>query len=389
MADELTDKGLANFTEVAARHVEGGEVPGVVALVARGEQVHVAAEGALGVGRPPVRRDSLFRIASISKPVTAVATLSLVGEGRLDLDEPVDRWLPELANRRVLRTLGSALEDTVPADRAISARDLLTFTFGFGVAMEMFTSPAPLPIVEAEGEAGLFTLGPPQPDLQPPPDTWLARLGELPLMAQPGERWLYNTGASVLGVLAARVAGEPFEQVLASRVLEPLGMRDTSMWTQDTARLATSYVERPDGLEIWDEPTGRWSRPLPFPDGAAGLLSTVDDLWAFARMLLANGAAVVPQALVEQMTTNQLTDEQRHREGGAILRGQGWGFCQAVVTDGPRAGAFGWAGGLGTTWLVDPVRDLVVIVLTQRMFTSPTPPAVHDDLQTAAFEALG
>ena len=384
----LTEEGVASFGATARRHVDDGEVPGVVALLARGDEVHVEAAGVLGGGRDPVQRDSLFRIASTTKPITAAATLALVDEGVLDLDEPVDGLLPELASRRVLARVDSPLDDTVPATRAITLKDLLTFTFGFGFSMEMFGQGEPIPIVAAERAAGLYTLGAPEPDRQPPPDVWLARLGELPLIAQPGERWLYNTGASVLGVLCARAAGVPFEDVLVAKVLEPLRMSDTAMWTADAARLATAYAWTPSGLVVWDEPTGRWSRPPAFPDGAAGLVSTVDDLHRFARMLLAGGDGVVSPALVAQMTTNQLTVEQRRKEGGVILQGQGWGYCQAVVTDGERAGAYGWSGGLGTTWLVDPVRDLVVIVLTQRMFSSPTPPAVHADLQAAAYEAV-
>ena len=196
----------------------------------------------------------------------------------------------------------------------------------------------------------------------------MAALGALPLLAQPGERWLYNTGASVLGVLLSRATGTSFDEVLSTRLFAPLGMRDTSMWTSETDRLATAYAPTDHGLELWDPPDGAWSRPPAFPDGAAGLVSSVDDLLAFARLLLAGGEPLLDGALVAEMTTNQLTAEQREREGGAILRGLGWGFCLAVAVEGPRAGAFGWDGGLGTSWLVDPNSELVVIVLTQRMF---------------------
>ena len=189
-----------------------------------------------------MQRDSLFRIASTSKPIVAAATLALVAEGLISLDEPVDELIPELADRRVLVRMDGPLQETVPAVRAITARDLLTFTFGFGMTMAMFMSPEPWPIVTAEGELGLTTFGPPDPDLQPDPDTWIANLGTLPLLAQPGERWLYNTGASVLGVLLARAAEQPLGEVLRTRLFEPLGMRDTAFWTTETGRLATSYM---------------------------------------------------------------------------------------------------------------------------------------------------
>jgi CubicO group peptidase (beta-lactamase class C family) len=388
MSEGLRDEGVTRFAALAKESVDRGEVPGLVALVASGDDVHVAVEGAQTLDGAPMRRDTLFRIASLTKPISAAAAMTLVADG-LDLDEPVDSLCPELASRRVLTRLDARLDETVPAARAIAVRDLLTFTFGFGVAMEMFTSPAELPIVRAEREAGLHTLGPPAPDLQPEPDAYLARLGALPLIAQPGERWLYNTGASVLGVLLARADERPFDEVLRTRLFDPIGMDDTSMWTKDPDRLATAYAASDDGFEVWDDPDGQWSRPPAFPDGAAGLVSTVDDLHRFAQCCLDRGAGVIPAPLVDAMTTNHLTDEQRAREGGAILQGSGWGFCQAVVTDGPRTGAFGWTGGLGTSWLVDPARALTVIVMTQRLFTSPVLPNVHEALQSAAFEAVG
>jgi CubicO group peptidase (beta-lactamase class C family) len=333
-----------------------------------------------------VARDSIFRIASTTKPITAAATLAVAAEGLIGLDEPVDRLLPELAGRRVLRRMDGRLDDTVPAARAITVRDLLTFTFGFGMVGEMFAAPKPWPVVAATQELRLATIGPPDPPVPPDPDTWIAALGSLPLLAQPGERWMYNTGAQVLGVLLARAAAQPFSEVLATRIFEPLGMRDTGFWTADTYRLATAYRPAPDGLAVWDEPGGKWSRPPAFGDGAAGLVSTADDLLAFARMLLRGGAPVLPAHAVRAMTTDQLTPAQKARGGllPGFFDGRSWGFCQAVYD----SGAFGWDGGLGTSWLVDPSQDLTVIVLTQRMFESPDPPQVHRDIQAAAYAAL-
>ena len=240
----LTAAGLTGLHAAAERHVGDEKVPGLVALVARGDQVHVEALGRLSAGGPPVTRDSIFRIASTTKPITAAATLAVAAEGLIGLDEPVDRLLPELANRRVLRRMDGPLDDTVPAARAITARDLLTFTFGFGMVGEMFAAAQPWPVVAAAGELRLATIGPPDPPVPPDPDTWIAALGSLPLLGQPGERWMYNTGAQVLGVLVARAAGQPFSEVLATRIFEPLGMRDTGFWAADTRRLATAYRAR-------------------------------------------------------------------------------------------------------------------------------------------------
>jgi CubicO group peptidase (beta-lactamase class C family) len=376
--------GLAELRAVAEQYVGDDRVPGLVALVASGPDVHVEALGCLTIGGAPVEPDSVFRIASTTKPITAAATLVLVDEGLLALDEPVDLLLPELAGRRVLRRMDGPLAETVPAERAITTRDLLTFTFGFGMAAEMFAAAQPWPVVQAVEALRLSTLGPPDPAVPPDPDTWIAGLGSLPLLAQPGERWLYNTGAHVLSVLNARAAGMPFPEVLRSRIFGPLGMRDTGFVAEDVRRFATAYRPTPDGLVVVDEPDGAWSAPPAFPDGAAGLVSTVDDLLAFARMLLAGGQPVLSSSLAQEMTVDQLSAEQRV-SGQAFLDGAGWGFGLAVQ----ESGAYGWDGGLGTSWLVDPVRDLVVIVLTQRMFESPSLPPVHRQIRAAAFRALG
>jgi CubicO group peptidase (beta-lactamase class C family) len=382
----LDKDGLERFGAVAASHLGDEKVPGLVALVACGDQVHVEALGTLSVGERPVERTSLFRIASTTKPITATATLALVREGLLELDEPVDRLLPELANRRVLRRMEGPLDDTLPADAPVTVRGLLTFTFGFGMAPEMFMAPEPWPVVAAATEAGLATIGPPQPDDFVDPDTWIARFGELPLLAQPGERWLYNTGAHVLSVLCARAVGTSYDEVLRTRIYEPLGMRETGFYTEDVERLATAYMPTADGLAVWDSPDGQWSRRPSFHDGAAGLVSTVDDLLAFARMLLRGGGPVLATDQVREMNRDYLTAEQREF-GSAFLGGRGWGLGTSVVLDGPWAGAIGWDGGLGTSFLVHPARDLVVIVLTQRLFEAAQAPAVHADLQAAALAA--
>jgi CubicO group peptidase (beta-lactamase class C family) len=251
----------------------------------------------------------------------------------------------------------------------------------------MFSAPEPWPVVAASIELGLSTIGPPNPDVQPDPDTWIAGLGSLPLVAQPGERWLYNTGASVLGVLLARATGQPFGEVLRTRLFEPLGMRETAFWATDTDRLATAYVATKNGLKVWDEPDGRWSRPPAFGDGAGGLVASADDLLAFGRMLLRGDTPVLSPDSVKGMITDQLTDAQKGRGGltPRFFERQSWGFCQAVY----GSGAFGWNGGFGTSWRVDPAHDLVVIVCAQRLFDSPELPAVHRDIQSAVYAGLG
>lgn len=386
----MTMRARGTFTEVgreelgaAAAALLAEDLPGAVVLAAHGDEVHVEARGTVAVGRAPVARDSLFRIASITKPVVAAAVGTLLQDGALHLDEPVDRLLPELADRRVLRRPDAALDDTVPAERPISIRDVLTYTCGWGQSMALFAADPPWPIATAMGSGRLNTMGPPRPDVPPEPDTWLAELAELPLLAQPGERWLYNTSGQLLGVLAARAAGEPLPDLLRSRVLAPLGMTDTA-FTGDPARLVTAY----EAGAAWDPPDGLWSTPPRFPDGAAGLVSTADDLLAFARMLLARDGGVVDPSFIAAMTSDQLTPAQR-AGSGFLDEATSWGYGVSVTISGPRAGSFGWAGGLGTTWHVDPVRDLVVVTLTQRSFASPDDFAVHAATIDAAYAALG
>ena len=375
------DAAFARVDEVVGRAVEQGQVPGVVAAVARGEIVHVAMAGTTAVGGAPMRRDTLFRISSTTKPMTAAVVLSLVDDGLLELDGSVDELLPELSGRRVLRRPDGPLDQTVPAERPITVRDLLTFTWGFGMQGAMFMAPEPWPIVTAALERQLSTFGPPQPGTMPDPDTWIARLGELPLLAQPGERWLYQAGSQVLGVLAARAAGAPFEFVLRERLFGPLGMTDTAFHAADTSRLSTAYETRDGRLVVSDPPDGQWSRPPLFPDGSGGLVSSVDDVVAFGRMLMRGGSPVLKPATVAAMTRDQLTAEQRANvwPGFSFLEDRGWGFGVSVLDDG----RYTWEGGFGTAWSNVPSQDLTVVVLTQRAADESGMPAVCDDVLAA------
>src|SRR5512146_2513501 len=293
MTAGFTDEGLAALDAVLGRHPASGAVPGLVALVARGGQVHVTTAGHLALdGGAPIGRDAIFRIASLTKPVTGVAAMLLIQDGAMALDDPVERWLPELRERRVLRSYDAELSDTVPAERRITVEDTLSFRLGFGSIF----SPQPLPILEAERALDLKTLGPPWPPTRHTPDQWLAAFGSLPLLDQPGERFRYNTGATLAGILIERVTGAPLAEVLHKRVFEPLGMTDTAFWVpaaklgRFTSMYAPSQVAglfgggAADGAELAliDPPDGWYAAPPSLPDGAAGLVSTVDDLGAFA-----------------------------------------------------------------------------------------------------------
>jgi CubicO group peptidase (beta-lactamase class C family) len=379
---------------ILRQHIETGYMPGAVALIAHADAAELVIIGDKARERQdPLARDSIFRIASMTKPITAAATMMLVEDGRLRLNEPVERWLPELANRRVLRQIGSPLDDTVPAKRPITVEDLLTFRCGLGIVL---AAPDTLPIQRQIAALQLVGFGPPDPASPIGPDEWLRRLGTLPLMAQPGEQWLYNTGAYILGVLLARVSGSSLPALLQKRVFEPLGMQDTAFFVPQAkrARLVSSYRLEAGRPQLDDAPaSSAWGSPPAFPDGGAGLVSTADDYRAFSRLLLAHGRTdrrrLLSPASVAAMTTDHLTPAQR--AGGAVILGdgRGWGLGMSVVVEttaeGLPVGTYGWNGGLGTTWVADPHSGLTAILLTQTMFTSPVAPAVHQEFWHAVF----
>jgi CubicO group peptidase (beta-lactamase class C family) len=283
----------------------------------------------------------------------------------------------------VVARLDAAVDDTVPADRPVSLRDLLTLRLGFGFVLAPGTHPA----FDAAVAAGVAP-GPPDPARPLPPDEWLHRFGTVPLLQQPGTAWMYDTAFSVLGVLIARAAGQPLADVLHERIFGPLGMTDTGFAVPDAAvdRLAAAYAPAPapdGGLVLVDAPAASaWRRPPVFPDAANGLVSTVDDYLAFARTLLQPGALLSP-ATVELMTTEQLTADQR-TAAAPFLDGRGWGLGVSV---GVEPGRFGWDGGLGSSWSADPARDLTAVLMTQRL-DSPEPFGLRSDFWAAVHRAV-
>jgi CubicO group peptidase (beta-lactamase class C family) len=379
--------------------VERGEVPGIVTLISRRGGVEVETYGVRTLeGREPISRDTIFRIASMTKPIAAVAAMILTEECKVRLDEPVDRLLPELANRRVLKRIDAPLDDTVPANRPITLRDLLTFRLGIGIVM---APPGTYPIQRALAEQRVAAV-PPTPQGPPAPDEWIRRLGLLPLMAQPGERWLYGIGANVLGVLIARASGQPLETFMRERIFEPLGMKDTAFHCPPDKLDRFSACYQTDlaagGLRTNDpaDESSQWGRPPAFPAAAGGLVSTIDDFFAFANMMRTRGGSgrrrIISRASFEVMTTNQLTAEQRSTAGMILPSNGGWGFGLSVALErdnlwgGP--GTYGWFGGAGSSWANDPVEDVIGILLTTRMFDSPAGPVVLHDFWTSTYQAI-
>jgi CubicO group peptidase (beta-lactamase class C family) len=381
---------------VLSRHVESGTVPGLVALAYQRGREHAEVIGTTGFGSSmPMRRDTIFRLASTTKPITAAGAMILVEECRLRLDDPVDEWLPELKDRRVLRTVDSPIDDTVPAKRPITLRDLLTFRSGYGEAF--FLSPS-CPFQAALSGAGLSLAEWP---FAGTPDEFMKRLGALPLVHQPGERWLYHTSGEILGVLIARVTGTSLGEFLRERIFEPLGMADTgfSVPEADLHRLPACYgTDMVTGkLTVLQEAGGGYAaQPGGFESGAGGLVSTADDLLAFGRMMLVNGGGerILSRPSVDLMTMDHLTPDQK--AASPFFEGfwdsRGWGLGMSVVTarrdvaDGP--GRFGWDGAFGTSWYVDPVEELVGVLMVQRRPDRLGLPPVTFDFWTSAYQLI-
>jgi CubicO group peptidase (beta-lactamase class C family) len=373
--------------------IDRGYLPGAVALVSQGEDCSIVALGQRSLGdTSAMDADAIFRISSMTKPVTAVAILQLIEDGRLSLDEPVERLLPELANRRVLARVDGPLDETVPVRRAMTVEDLLTFRSGWGLVL---APPDTTPLQRRISELGLIGFGPPDPASPVGPDQWLARLGSLPLMAQPGERWLYNTSACILGVLAARAAGRSLAEHMEERIFEPLGMKDTAFHIPPTkVRRFGSAYRSAAGLELADPAVGSaWSKMPAFADGSAGLVSTAADFLNFSRMLLGGGEylarRVLSEASVAAMTRNYLSPDQRTAAQPFLTRGFGWGYGTSVIVDATDeripVGSWTWCGGLGTSWVADPRTRTTAILMTQTMFDSPNSRSAHERFWLDAF----
>lgn len=352
--------------------VDQGALAGVVTLIwRRGEVVQVNTIGQRDIAAGlPMERDTIFRIASMTKPVTTLAALMLVEEGKLKLGDPVTRWLPELKDMQVLKAADGPLNDVVPALRDITVEDLMTHRAGLAYG---FTSIGPIAHAH-EGELGSPLANPYTPD------EWMTRLGALPLSYQPGERFHYSHATDVLGFLVARVEGKPIGQILKERIFDPLGMVDTGFWTppEKRGRLAKLYEASPEGglKDVsWSDP----ETPAAFEGGGGGLVSTADDYLKFARLMLGrgevNGVRLAKPETIDLMISNRLTDEQRGHAflGMPFWLSQGFGLGTSMVLDAEKhqwmgaggAGAFGWPGAFGTWWQADPVNDMILIYLIQ------------------------
>lgn len=350
---------------------DAGLLAGAVTVVWwRGKVLQVNEIGYRDVdARLPMQRDTLFRIASMTKPVTVAAAMSLVDEDKLALGDPIVRWLPEFADMRVLDDPTGPLDRTHPVQRAILVEDLLTHTsglaYGFSVGGPISRAYARLPFGQG-------------------PDTWLAEVAGLPLVHQPGERLTYSHAIDVLGVLISRIEGKPYYQVLDERILQPLGMTDTGFFVSvDGRRRAATMYRLDDSDRLQHGVMGQpHISPPAFCNAGGGLWSTADDYLRFVEMLMRdgtlNGVRVLSPESTHSMRTDRLTDAQKRHPflGAPFWIGRGFGLNLSVVTDsaksaplfGPgRVGAFGWPGAYGTWWQADPAADLILLYLIQNL----------------------
>ena len=349
--------------ELLIHHVDAGTIPGGVALLGAGD-VEVVAAGVASIGGGPMGQDAIMRIQSMTKAITSVAALRLVEARHLELDQSLVDWLPELADRQVLRDPTAELDDTVPARRAITLRHLLTNTSGYGMVIR--ASPLQQAMAANGTEAG------PEP-LAMGAEEWLRRLLELPLVFQPGEGWRYHHSFGVLGILISRVTGRPLGKHLAEDLFGPLGMTDTALWVAEgkLGRLPAAYRHGDKGL-VETEPAGGgfYAGPPPFDVSHGELVSTARDYHRFTRMLAGggrvNGQQVISPDHLQQMASDQVPAACKTADSffPGFWDGMGWGFGVAVKTEGSQRGRIGWSGGQGTDFFVDP-DGTVGILLTQ------------------------
>jgi CubicO group peptidase (beta-lactamase class C family) len=396
----LSRARLARMHDALKRHVDSGRLPGLVALISRRDEVHAHEIGTLAFGQSaPMRRDTIFRLASVTKPITAVAAMILVEECKLRLEDPVEELLPELANRKVLRTIDSELDDTIPAKRSITLQDLLTFRSGYGeVSLISPMCPLHKAMIEAQLPLSAWMF-------RGTADEFMQRLSTLPLADQPGQRWLYHLSSDILGILIARASGKPLSAFMQECIFEPLGMNDTGFKIAESQldRLATCYQTDFLSGEVTALPDAAEDRITTLPAfesgaGARGLVSTAEDLFAFGRMMLNCGAygkqRILSRASVKLMAADHLTPEQKAASqffGDNFWESRGWGFGLSVVTGRTEIGGpgrFGWDGAFSTSWYVDPQEELVGVLMAQVRPGALRMPALVRDFWTSAYQAI-
>jgi CubicO group peptidase (beta-lactamase class C family) len=388
----MSTERLQRIHQAMERHIEAGEISGAVTLVARhGKIVHFQAHGLMDLDtRTSMMPDAIFRIASMTKPITGVAVLMMVEEGRIRLNDPVSKFIPEFKDTKVAvprDSISPSPSDQrggdpgfylVPAYREITIRDLLTHTSGLisgGIGAR---------------EAAKLNLKTPTDTLA----TYVPKLGSVALDFQPGTQWAYSgaAGPEVLGRIVEIVSGEPYDRFLRTRIFEPLGMKDTFFYPPDDRRprLATLYDKSPTGLKKSANQDG-FSSKIFFGAGGS-LMSTAEDYLQLAQMLCnggkLNGHVLLSPRTVQLMASNHVGD-MFNGKLGRPARGMGYGLLVGVVEDSVAAGlrvstgSFGWDGAYGTQAWIDPAEKMVTIVMIQTQVVS-----VQRDFENAVMQAI-
>ena len=375
----MSSERLRRIHEAIQRHIDTGEISGAVTLVARrGRMVHFEAHGLMDTeSKRPMEKDAIFRIASMSKPITGVAVMLMLEEGKLRLNDPVSRFLPEFKDPKVAVPKGNSGQFyVVPADRELTIRDLLTHTNGL-----------------MTGGVG-SKAGPPRPASGDTLATYIPQLAAVPLDFQPGTQWAYSgyAGPDTLSRIVELVSGQPYDEFLHTRIFQPLGMKDTFFYPPDgrRPRLATLYSKSPKGLLKAENQDG-FSLKTYF-SGGGGLMSTAEDYLQFAQMLLdggeLHGRRLLSPKTVDLMASNHVGD-MFNGKLGRPAHGMGYGLLVGIVEDSVAAGlrvsngSFGWDGAYGTQTWIDPREKMVTIVMIQTQV-----PSVQRDFENAVMQAI-
>ena len=382
----MSADGLARIAPAMQAYVDDGRLAAVMTMVARrGQVVHWEALGTRDTtSGDPLERDDIFRIYSMTKPITSVALMILVEEGKVALDDPLSKFVPEFGDVKVLAAGG----DRVAADGPITVEHLLTHTSGLSYGFFGDSSVDAL-YVEANPLAAAEGL-----------DDFARRVAELPLLASPGTRWNYSVSTDILGRIVEVASGQPFDAFVKARILDPLEMDDTAFWVAEEkrGRFMANYAKVGDALVIADSPTdGQYTRPPNFPSGGAGLTSTASDYIRFAQMLLAGGSLndvrILAPETVAKMRMNHLPDALVPIELGTFMSpGYGFGLGFAVLLDADASpepdhnGVYRWAGAANTFFWIDPEAELVGMVWTQ--FVEFAAYDIEREFQTLVYEAI-
>ncbi len=369
----VNKEALAGIEPALKSVVDSGDLSGAVTLVWRdGEELQFNAIGQRNIEAGlPMTRDTLFRIASMTKPITSAAAMMLLEEGKLALEDPITRWAPEFSNMRVLKDPTGPVEDTYPSPRDITIEDLMTHRAGLAYG---FTSIGPIAYAHQAALGDVLNI-----DMRP--DDWMKALASLPLSYPPGERFHYSHATDVLGFIVGRIGGKGLREFLFERFFRPLGMVDTDFYTPPEKRGRQAVVYRLNEELSRLEPVAftQFDSPPNFTGGGGGLISTLDDYLKFARMMLnegeLDGRRYLKPETVRLMRANRLTDAQREIPfmGIPFWLGQGFGLGLSVITDPEKQewmgagskGAFGWPGAFGTWWQASPADGLILIYLIQ------------------------